>query len=188
MSEVYTDWIRPASQINLIVEEEILPCVRIQVTHHFFWWRGWLFPRAKKSQRSCSLAPLVPWPTELFSTDAPLSKSCLIYGDIFNQKSINLIPWQVDLHYIYCIVSCFLQIRSVRGVTGGLTPPLTPPSRPMPQSRRTRSLKASLSQVNFSEVSRFVVWTCFIIYTTKILSNQLVCKFSPITFKFPVTF
>lgn len=106
MSEVYTDWIRPASQINLIVEEEILPCVRIQVTHHFFWWRGWLFPRAKKSQRSCSLAPLVPWPTELFSTDAPLSKSCLIYGDIFNQKSINLIPlagWPT-LHILHCFV------------------------------------------------------------------------------------
>ena len=55
MSEVYTDWIRPASQINLIVEEEILPCVRIQVTHHFFGEEG-DFSLVQKSRRG-----LVAW-------------------------------------------------------------------------------------------------------------------------------
>lgn len=105
-----------------------------------------------------------------FILDTPLSKFCLIYADIFYQISINLIrltDWPT-LDYFALFYFFFWQIRLGREATGDSTPPLTPLSQPMPRSRPILSHRVYLSQVNFSEVSSFAIWTCFIIYTTKI--------------------
>lgn len=140
------------------------------VIYFFLWrWRGLLDLVHKSRHRRF---PRHAWYCDplSFILDTPLSKFCLIYADIFYQISINLIrltDWPT-LDFFALFYSFFWQIRLGREVTGDSTPPLTPLSQPMPRSRPILSHRVYLSQVNFSEVSSFAIWTCFIIYTTKI--------------------
>lgn len=134
-----------------------------------YWWRGLLDLVHKSRHRRFARHAWYCDPLS-FILDTPLSKFCLIYADIFYQISINLIrltDWPT-LDFFALFYSFFWQIRLGREVTGDSTPPLTPLSQPMPRSRPILSHRVYLSQVNFSEVSSFAIWTCFIIYTTKI--------------------
>lgn len=127
-------------------------------------------PRAQKSAPSICQTRLVLRPTELYFRHAIIQ----ILPDICRYILSNIHKFNSPdrLTYIrfFCIVLLFFfwQIRLGREVTGDSTPPLTPLSLPMPRSRPILSHRVYLSQVNFSEVSSFAIWTCFIIYTTKI--------------------
>lgn len=128
-------------------------------------------PRAQKSAPSLCQTRLVLRPTELYFRHAIIQ----ILPDICRYILSNIHKFNSPdrLTYIrfFCIVLLFFffwQIRLGREVTGDSTPPLTPLSQPMPRSRPILSHRVYLSQVNFSEVSSFAIWTCFIIYTTKI--------------------
>lgn len=124
-------------------------------------------PRAQKSAPSLCQTRLVLRPTELYFRHAIIQ----ILPDICRYILSNIHKFNSPdrLTYIFALFySFFWQIRLGREVTGDSTPPLTPLSQPMPRSRPILSHRVYLSQVNFSEVSSFAIWTCFIIYTTKI--------------------
>lgn len=141
------------------------------VIYFFLWrWRGLLDLVHKSRHRRFARHAWYCDPLS-FILDTPLSKFCLIYADIFYQISINLIrltDWPTLYFFLHCFTFFYWQIRLGKEVTGDSTPLLTPPSQPMPRSRPILSHRVYLSQVNFSEVSSFAIWTCFIIYTTKI--------------------
>lgn len=138
---------------------------------YFFLWRWRAFrPRAQKSAPSLCQTRLVLRPTELYFRHAIIQ----ILPDICRYILSNIHKFNSPdrLTYIRFFFALFYfffwQIRLGREVTGDSTPPLTPLSQPMPRSRPILSHRVYLSQVNFSEVSSFAIWTCFIIYTTKI--------------------
>lgn len=140
------------------------------VIYFFLWrWRGPLDLVHKSRHRRVARHALVLRPTELYFRHAVIQ----ILPDICRYILSNIHKFNSPdrLTYIRFFLHCFTffwQIRLGREATGDSIPRPTPPSLHMHRSHPILSHKVSLSQVNFSEVSSFAIWTCFIIYTTKI--------------------